>query len=157
MGCARKHDNLLNKVHAIESLVDNWLQRHRLAAAETDIARDHDLRLGVVDAVAQRGVAEAGINNRMNGTDTRAGQHGNDALHGERHVDDDAVALADAEGFEPIRETAHLPVELAVGNDFFRAILAQPDEGGAIAALRVGMAVERVDGDVGLARRVNHL
>ena len=40
-------------------------------------------------------------------------------------------------------------MKLAVGDGSLAAIFAEPDEGGAIAAVGFSMAVERVDGDVG--------
>jgi hypothetical protein len=39
-------------------------------------------------------------------------------------------------------------VELAVGDDALGAIFAEPDVGGAVAAIGVCVAVECIDGDV---------
>src|SRR5579864_6749171 len=82
--------------------------------------------------------------------DAGAGQHGDSAFDGEGHVDNDAITFHDSQRFQSIREAADHAVELAVGNNAFSAVFAEPDEGSAIAARRVGMTIEGVDGDVGL-------
>ena len=74
-GIAREDDNLLDEFQSVERFVDNALQRTRLAAAEAGIAGNDDFRLRVFDAVAQRGVAQSGIDHGVDGADARAGQH----------------------------------------------------------------------------------
>ena len=147
---ARIDDDFLDEVERFQSFVDDGLEGDGFAAAEADVAGDDDFRLRVGDAVAKRGVSQAGVDDGMNCADAGAGQHGHCAFDGERHVDDDAVALDHSQGLQAIGEAADLAVELAVGDDALGAVLAQPDEGGAIAAVGVGVTVERIDGDVGL-------
>ena len=98
----------------------------------------------------KRGVAQPGIDDRMNRADAGAGQHGHRAFDRQRHVDDDAIALHHSERFQAIGEAADHAVQLAIGDDAFAAILAKPDESGAIAALGVRMAIQRIHRDVGL-------
>ena len=147
---ARVDDYFFDAVERFESFVDDGFQGDGFAAAVADVAGDHDFRLRIGDAVAERGVSESGIDDGMNRADAGAGQHGHGAFDGERHVDDDAVTLDDAQRLQAVGEAADHAVELAVGDDALGAVFAEPDEGGAIAALGVGVAVERVDGDVGL-------
>ena len=77
-------------------------------------------------------------------------QHGNCTLDRQRHVDDDAIALAHVQRLETVCEAAYLAMKLAVGDDALAAVFAQPDEGSAVATVRVGVPVERVDRDVRL-------
>ena len=95
-------------------------------------------------------MSESGVDDGVNRADTRASQHGHGAFDGERHVDDDAIALYHPQRFQTVGEAADQAIELAVGDDALGAVFAEPDESGAVAALGVGMTVERVDGDVGL-------
>ena len=87
---------MLNRAHAVERLIDDGFEWYGLAAADTRLAGDHNLGLRVCDAVAERGVAESGIDDGVDRSNTGAGQHRNHALDGEWHVDDDAVSLANS-------------------------------------------------------------
>jgi hypothetical protein len=60
------------------------------------------LGTGVLDAVAQRLGREAADHHRVRGTDARTGLHGRHAFDGHRNVDDNPVALADADDFRPL-------------------------------------------------------
>ena len=46
----------------------------------------------------------------MDGADTRTGLHGDDGFGGHGHVDNDAVALGDADGFQAIGKLADFSV-----------------------------------------------
>ena len=72
-------------------------------------------RLGVVDAGGQLRRGEAAEHHRMDGADARAGQHGDHRLGHHRHVDDDAVALADAQVLQHAAQRRHLVAQLGVG------------------------------------------
>jgi hypothetical protein len=113
-----------------------------LPRAVSDVAGDDYLRLGIVNTIAQSGMAEAGVHDGMDGPKPRARQHGDHALQGERHINDDAIALADPERLQAVGEAANLAVKLAIGDDALGAVLAQPNEGGAVAAVGMGMAIE---------------
>jgi hypothetical protein len=146
---ARKHDYFFDAVERFDGFVNDGFQRDGLAAAVADVTGDHNFRLGVGDTVAERGVAESGVDDGMNRSDAGAGQHRHSAFNRERHVDDDAVALDYSQRFQTVGEAADLAIKLAIGDGAFGAVLAEPDEGGAIAALGVGVAVKSVNGDVG--------
>ena len=52
---------------------------------------------GVVDAGRQFARREAAEHDRVNGADARAGEHGDHGFRHHGHIEDDAVALFDAE------------------------------------------------------------
>src|ERR1039458_9183408 len=147
---ARVHDYFFDEVEGFDGFVDNGFQSNGFAAAVADVAGDHNFRLSVSDAVAERGVSESGVNDGMNCSNARARQHGHGTLDGKRHVDDDAIAFYYPQRLEAVGEAADHAIELAVGDDALGAVFAEPDESGAVAALGVGVTIERVDGDVGL-------
>ena len=51
---------------------------------------------GILDAVLERHRRETAEHHRVDGADARAGVHRDDGLDGQRHVDDDAIALLHA-------------------------------------------------------------
>ena len=95
-------------------------------------------------------MTESGIDHRMDGSDAGAGEHRNRTFDGQRHVDHYAIPFNHAERLQAIREAADQAIELVVGDDALAAVFAQPDEGSAVATVRVGVPVERVDRDVRL-------
>ena len=153
---AGEDDNLLDDLQSVERFIDDALQRNGLAATEACVADNDNVRLRVFDAVAQRGVAQAGVDHGVDRADARARQHRDDALQRERHVDDDTIALLHAERLQPIREAADVAIKLAVSNEPLGAIFRQPDECNSVAVRGIGVAVESIDGDV-RARPRNHL
>lgn len=56
------------------------LRRDGLAATLALVGREHDARIAVDDTVAQSVGTEAGEDDRVDGTDTRAGQEGDRGL-----------------------------------------------------------------------------
>ena len=105
-GLASPHD---------ECLVDDRLQRQVLAAARLLVRGHHGHRAGIDDALLQRLRGKAAEYDRMRRPDTRAGLHRDHAFDRHRHVDQHAVALADPERLEAVREPADAVVELPVG------------------------------------------
>ena len=132
-GIAGEDDDFLDKLQPVERFIDNALQRHRLAATEACIADDDDFGLRILDAVAQRGVSEAGIDDGVDRADASAGQHGDHAFERQRHVDDNAIALLHAKRLQAVRKAADIAIELAVGDDALAAIFGQPDESNLVA------------------------
>src|ERR1700678_943601 len=94
-------------------------------------------------------MTEAGVDDGVDCSDAGAGQHGDGAFDGEGHINDHAVSFFHSQRLQTVGEAAEQAVKLAVGDGSLAAIFAEPDEGGAIAAVGFSMAVERVDGDVG--------
>src|SRR5690606_8097695 len=99
-----------------EGDVDVGLEHRRGAAPEAAVGGEHDLALGVVDAVDQRVGAEAAEHHRVGRADAGAGQHGDGQLGDHRHVDADAVALGDAQALQHVGEALHVAVEVGVGD-----------------------------------------
>jgi hypothetical protein len=81
----------------VDGLVEQRLVGDDAAGLEAAGGRHDELRLGIVDARGKLARREAAEHHRMHRADARARQHGDDRLRHHRHVDDDAVALADAE------------------------------------------------------------
>ena len=75
--------------------------------------RDDDARLGVVDPGGQLVRGETAEDHRVDGPQPRAGQHGDQRLGDHRHVDDDPVALLDAERRQRPGEARDLVAQLA--------------------------------------------
>ncbi len=86
----------------------------------------------------------------MDRADPGAGQHREGCFGDHRHVEDDAVALADAKTLQDVGEAADMVVELAIGDILRdRRIIAFPDNGCLVAAGR-HMAVDAVGADIEL-------
>ena len=111
-----QHDDLVGPVgRQLDGGVD-----HRLVGDDTgrlDAARggDDDLRPGVVDADGELGRGEAAEHHRVDSADPCAGQHRDHGLGDHRHVDDDPVALLDAEVAQHAGEAGDLLQQLGVG------------------------------------------
>ena len=76
--------------------------------------------LAVVDAGGELLRRKAAEHHRMDGADARAGEHGEHRLRHHRHIDDDAVALLDAEVAQHGAEQLHLGQHAAVGEGLHR-------------------------------------
>ena len=121
-----------------------------IAAGLEPAARGEDhLRLGVVDAGRELARREAAEHHRMHRADARAGEHADHRLRHHRHVEDDAVALLDAEVAQQRRQHLHLGEQQVVGEDALgsgeRRIV---DDRRLRAAAAHHMAVDRVPAGV---------
>ena len=145
---ALQHDHALHaRAAAAEGLVGGALELDRLAAAPAAVGSDDELRLRVLDAIAQRGSREAAEHHRVDRADAVAGVHGDHDLGHQRHVDDDAIAAAHALRLQRIGEAAHFRVQLAIADAPHIAGLALEDDRGLVGA-RCQMHVEAVVGDI---------
>ena len=136
----------------LDGLVDDAAQVDGLAAAHADVAGNDDLGAGVDDAVAQRADAHAGVDDRMDRAQPRTGQHGDHAFQRQRHVDDDAVAAFRRPRLRsPLARRETKLAQFVVGDLALAAILGDPDQRHLVAVGAVGVAVQRIEGDVGLA------
>ena len=144
-------DDVLDERQVADGLVDRGLERDLLAAAEREVRADDDLRGAILDARLQGLRAHAREDDGVDGADARAGEHRDDAFGRERHVDDDAVALLDAEALQRVREAVHLAVEAAVRVRLFFAVLPDPQERGLVALVSVDVPVDAVDRGVELS------
>jgi hypothetical protein len=84
----------------------------------------------------------------MRRADARASLHGNDALDRHRHVDDDAIALLDAERLQPIREPADAVVKLLVRDLGDLAVVGLEHDRHLVRVAVLEVALEAVVGHV---------
>src|ERR1043166_2233611 len=90
----------------------------------------------------------------MHRADARAGEHPEDRLRHHRHVEDDAVALADAEVAQDRAEQLHFGPEPVVGNDSSGAGKRRVvDDRGLRGTAGQDMAIDRVEAGVADAVR----
>ena len=107
--------------------------------------REDQLRLGILDPGRQFFRRKAAEHHRMHRADPRAGQHRDHGFRHHRHIEDDAVALGDAEILHDGGERLHLLQHLRIGE--FRDRVGQRrivDQRQLIGASARDMAVERV-------------
>ncbi len=109
-----KHQHVLDPVLALERRVDHRLQRDGLAAAPPLVLRDDHDRAAVAHPVAHRLSRESAEDDRVDRPQPRARQHRDRRLGDHPHIDDDALALVDAQRPQRVRRPAHLAVQLAV-------------------------------------------
>ena len=133
--------------------IEQRLVFDQAAGLDAAARRQHQLGLGVVDAGRELLGGETAEHHRVDGADARAGEHGEQRLGDHRHVDDDAVALADAEIDERRGKRRDLVLQLAIGD----APLRMRDRAVVIdrrlvAAAGGDMAVDGVE--AGVQRRV---
>ena len=109
------------------------------------------LRLGVVDAAAERLGREAAEDDRVRRADPGAGQHRDRQLGDHRHVDGDPVAGRDAQLEQGVGGLADLALEVGVGDRPGVARLADPVVRDLVAEAALDVPVDAVVGDVELA------
>jgi len=133
-------------VDALERLVDIGLQWDRLAAAQSFVGTDHPVAAAILDPPVDRLGRKSAEDDAVDRADARAGEHRHRAFGDHRHIDGDAVALADAHLLERVghadrvgeqRGIADVP-HLAIGGVGFE------DDRGAHPMARGDMAVERI-------------
>ena len=130
-----------------QGLVGGGLEFDDLAAAVAAIGGDHGCGAGVLDAVLQRLRGKAAKHHRVNGADARAGLHGNRRFGHHGHIDDYAVAAADAGGFQTVGELAHLVMQFGIGDVPSVTRLAFENDGGFVGQHRQ-MAINAVVGHI---------
>jgi hypothetical protein len=132
-----------------DRLVEQWLVGDDAAGLEAAACREDHLRLGVVDAGGEFARGEAAEHDRMNRADARAGEHADRCLRHHRHVEDDAVAFADAEIAQHGGEHLRLGHQAVIGDGALhpgeRRIV---DDRGLLAAPGVDVAVDRIEAGV---------
>src|ERR1039458_6574390 len=87
----------------------------------------------------------------MNRADARACEHRDRGLGDQREVDPHAIALADAERLEDVRELLHFAVQIPVRERAPVARLALPYDGGLVSRGAASVTVDAVRRDVELA------
>ena len=97
----------------LDRLVEQRLVLHDAAGLEPAARREDQFRLGVLDPGREFLGREAAEHHRMHRADPRAGQHRDHRFRHHRHIEDDAVALGDAEIGHHGGERLHLMQHLA--------------------------------------------
>ncbi len=139
-------DHVADRVAAAHAqrLVDDGLQRQRLAATLLLVGSDHHHRAGVLDAVAQRLRREAAEHHGVRRADARAGLHRGHALDRHRQVDHDAIALLHAARLQRVGEAADQREQLAVADAAHRTVVGLEDDRRALAQPALDVAVQAV-------------
>ena len=133
----------------LDGLVEKRLVSDDAARLYAARARHDHLGLGIVEAFGELVAGEAAEHDRVDRTEASRGQHRDHRLRHHRHVDDDAVALFDAESRQNGRERRHLVAKLTIGERplgvRYRAIV---NERVCLAASPIHMPVEAIVGRV---------
>ncbi|KAF5054275.1 hypothetical protein DSECCO2_389690 [anaerobic digester metagenome] len=145
---APEDDDPLDARRMGERLAREFAERDGLSPAVTDVCGDENLRLRVVDPHRERVRPEPTEDHRVDGPDPGAGEHRDDLLGDERHVDADAVALLDPEAREAVCKPHHLAVQGLVGQDPLLSALPVPDDRRLILTAPGDVAVQAARGDV---------
>ncbi len=136
-----------------QRLIDLGFQGHRLAAAPRGIGRDDDPAVGILDPVAQGAGGKTAEDHRMDGADTRAGEHGDGRFRDHGQIQANPVALGHALGAQGIGEPADGRVQFPVAETpGLTRFIGLPEDGGLVAST-VEMAVQAVCRDVEQAVR----
>jgi hypothetical protein len=98
----------------LDRLVEQRLVGDDAGALEAAARGQDDFRLGVVDAGGELLGGKAAEHHRVHRADARAGQYADDGFRHHRHIEDDAVALADAEVAQHGAQELHLGQEAAI-------------------------------------------
>ena len=91
-----------------------------------------------------------GKNHRVDRADAHRRQHQHDRLGARRHVDGQAIALANAEATQRRGHPLHAVEQLGVGEDRAVAAFVEVDERRVTAAAVADVMIQRVVGEVGL-------
>ena len=148
--CASDHDDAINTVDLRQCRVDVLFEWHGFAATNTLIGGDHRAARCVIDAIFERFGGEATEDDRVDGADTRTGEHGERGFGNHGHVDTHTVTLTDSLRSQSVREATNLNLELLIGKPLgVIGVIPLPDNRGVICALRQ-VPVNAVHGDVQL-------
>ena len=133
----------------VDGGIEKRLVMHDPSGFEPAGGGDNSLRCGIVDPHGQLMRREAAEDDGMDRAEAGTGQHRLKRLGHHRHVDDDAVALADALGLQRPGKACHAIAQLAIGDALGgmgdRAVM---DDGQLLSAPALHMAVDRVPAGV---------
>jgi hypothetical protein len=142
--CALGHDDAFDLGVSLKGVVDILLERDALTTAVASVCCHHNFRAAVRKAVLDALAAKPAEDDRVNRSNSGAGQHRDDGLRNQRHVDQNAVAFFNAIALEDISKDADFAMELMIGQRAALAGLTFPNDGRLVAARSVEMAIEAV-------------
>ena len=145
------HHYFLDGGRTVQRLVDVLLEFNDAAPPVAAVGGDNDLRLGVVDPVADRFGAKATEHHAVGSADASASQHGDWQLRNHRQVYGHPVALFHSQALQPVGKPAHLAVQVPVGIYLAVAGFSLPDQCCFVAPGRAQVPVDAVVGYVDLA------
>jgi hypothetical protein len=139
------HDHAVDGVTAAhpERFVNGRLERDGTSATHLLIRGDDGDGAGIDDALVDALRGETTENDGMDRADPRARLHRDDHLDRHRHVNDHAVAFANAARLEPVREHAHPAVKLLVRDPCDLPVVRLENDG-RLVRLRFEVSVEAV-------------
>ena len=133
-----------------DRLVEQRLVFDDAADLEAAARRQDQLRLGIVDAGRELVRREAAEHHRVHRADARASEHGNHRFRHHRHVEDDAIALLDAEIAQDRGEHLRLHLQAVIADGALltrergvvddRRLLAAPAQDVAVDGVPAGVA-----------------
>lgn len=106
---------------AFDRRVNNGLGRNCLSTTTSFVCSKDDAALAVIDTVTKSLCRKARKHHRVDSTDARTCEEGNDGLPCHRKVDGHSVAFLDTEGFESIGEAGHFVQQFNKANITARA------------------------------------
>ena len=132
-----------------DRLVEQRLVFDDAADLEAAARRQDELRLGVVDAGRELVRGEAAEHHRVHRADARASEHGDHRFRHHGHIEDDAIALRDAEIAQDRGEHLRLHLQAVIADG---ALLTRKrgivDDRRLLAAPAQDVAVDRVPAGV---------
>ena len=145
-GCALVHEHGADGLAAAHAqpFVHDSLERKLLAAAHLVVGGYDGHRARVDDALLQSLGRKPAEHHAVGDADARAGLHRDDAFQRHRHVDQHAVALADALGLERVGELAHACEQFTVGGLGDLAVVRLEDHGGLVLDRRAHVFVQAI-------------
>ena len=142
---------LRRELRQLDGLIDQRLVQHGLAHPAAAVGGHHQGGPGIVDARSKAGRGETAEHHRVHRADPRAGEDREHRLRRVRHVDDDAIALAYAEGHHHRSGPLHFGVQLAIGVALFLVDLGGNPHQRLLVAAFGQVAVHCVVAEVGFA------
>ena len=122
-----------------------------LAAAHAGIGRNDQHRLGIVDTGSQRTGSKTTENHRVDGADAGCGQDGEGCLGNHRHVNQNSVALLDAEVLVNRRHALDFTLQFSKAIDSLFVSFGRDEDQRAIIRTLGRMTVNRVITKIGFA------
>ncbi len=148
-------DAVLDGGRVLERRVGVLFQRHRRPAAPGFVLGNQHLAPHVLEPPAERVGGEAAEDDRMRGTEARAGEHRDRELGDHPHVDPDRRSLPHAERLQAVREADDFGLEIGEGELAPVVLrLALPEVRDLVAVPRLDVAIDAVEADVELAAQV---
>src|SRR6185369_13359925 len=130
-------------------LVQQVLVGYGLAGAHAGVRRDYERGTRIVDARGQAGRGKPAEHHGVDGAQARAGQHGNGRLGNHGHVDDDPVALVDAQFLHDRGEAVYLAVQFLVGIAFLLVDFGGDVDQGVLVRTLLEVPVDGVVAEIG--------